>query len=1119
MRDLFLFLVMFQGAVAAREGDEPTARSPAASLQSIRTRPGFKVELVAAEPLVESPVAFDWGPDGKFWVVEMRDYPLGLDGKGRPGGRIKVLEDTHGNGKYDKATIFLDNIGFPTGIMVWGKGVIVTCAPEIFYAEDTDGDGKADVRLPLFLGFQEGNQQHRVNGPVWGLDNWVYCANGDSGGVVRSVKSGKTVDIRGRDVRIRPDEGLIETESGQTQFGRSRDDWGNWFGCNNSDPMYHYALADSYLRRNPRVAAPNPRVQVSVTPGASRVYPVSRTLPRFNDLQAANHFTSACSAIVYRDDLFGPGFANNTFVSEPVHNLIHREIMKPKGFTFTSRRAADEEQSEFLASSDNWFRPTSIKTGPDGALWIADMYRHVIEHPEWIPKDWQKRLDLREGSDKGRIYRVHPVGVKPRPIPRLDRLDTASLVAALDSPSGWQRDLVQQMLLRRRDPAAVPLLEKHAGSHANPLCRLHALCTLDGLRALTPEVLLPRLADSQAGVRRHAIRLCEGRLAGAPVLGTALLARLRDPDAQVRIQLACTLGEWDDPRAGQALAELILSDPGDPFLSAAAISSARRGNVETFLLTLLARAADSPAPALNEILVKLVRSVDDDRTLAALLEKLAVPARGRFATWQLAALSGLLDALEQQNGTLAQLARNRKAGPAPQTLAGLTEIFQWARKLAANDKAALSARLTAVTILGRGLDHQEEDRVLMARLLVPQTAEELQLSVASALARMAGPRKHELLLHGWKSYSPSLRGHVLDLLFQSEEGVHSTLDRIEAKLILPFEIDAARRQRLLQHHSPPVRERAARLLAGSIDPDRQKVVDAHRAVLTMKGDHGRGVEVFRRVCAACHQLAGIGQSVGPELASLGDKSPQSLLVAILDPNRAVESRYLNYVAMARNGQTFTGILVSETGSSITLLGPDGKKQAIPRTDLEELASTNKSLMPEGLEKDLKPQDLADLVAFIRAGAPAPARKEFAGNRPALITPDSSGALHLLPGNCEIFGPSLVLEVKHGNLGFWNSEADRAVWSVESPRAGRYAVWFDWAHPDWNARQPFILEADVSRLTGVVQSTGSWDTYRKAMVGEISLKEGRQEVALRSAAKLKGPLIDLRSIKLVPIAGK
>src|SRR5207237_4552414 len=182
-------------------------------------------------------------------------------------------------------------------------------------------------------------------------------------------------------------------------------------------------------------------------PGAAPLYPIRRTLPRFNSPESVNRFTSACSAIVYRDDLFGPAFENNMFVSEPVHNLIHREIMTPKGVTFTSRRAADEETSEFLASNDNWFRPTMIQTGPDGALWVADMYRYVIEHPEWIPKDWQKKLDLRAGHDKGRIYRVYPKEKKPRAIPRMDTMSTEELVKALGSANGWMRDTAQELII------------------------------------------------------------------------------------------------------------------------------------------------------------------------------------------------------------------------------------------------------------------------------------------------------------------------------------------------------------------------------------------------------------------------------------------------------------------------------------------------------------------------------------------------------------------------------------------------------------------------------------------------------------------------------------------------
>jgi putative membrane-bound dehydrogenase-like protein len=1095
---------------------ESLAKSPEASLHSIRVRPGFEAELVASEPLIEDPVAFAWGPDGKLWVVEMRDYPLGLDGKGKPGGRIVYLEDTDGDGKYDKATVFLDGIGFPTGVMPWGKGVLVTSAPEIFYAEDTDGDGKADIRRPLFVGFYEGNQQHRVNGLVWGLDNWVYCANGDSGGQVRSVKTGHVVDIRGRDVRIRPDEGLIDPQSGQSQFGRCRDDWGNWFGCNNSDPMYQFVLADQYLRRNPFIAGPTPRVQVSVTPGASRVYPVSPTLPRFNDPAAANHFTSACSVIVYRDELFGPHFAGNSFVSEPVHNLVHREIMTATGVTFSSRRALDERESEFWASSDNWTRPTTIQTGPDGALWVADMYREVIEHPEWIPKDWQKRLDLRAGHDKGRIYRVYPVGQRPRPIPRLDRLDTAGLVAALDSPNGWQRDMAQQLLIHRHDAAAVPLLETQAAENKRPLCRLHALCTLDGLNALKPSVLLRALGDQNPGVRRHAIRLCEPQLAHAPELGVALVHLVDDTDPHVRMQLACTLGEWPDARSGNALGQLALRDADDPYLSSAVMSSINKKNLDTLLLAVLS-GGDTQAPpaSLTGNLLRLATTLGTEKTLSTLLDRVARPEQGTFAAWQFAALAGLLDTLDQRNQTLATL---RQRDPRMQAVVGrLDKLFTAARTIAADRHADAAERLMAIRLLGRGLSQREEDVTRLADLLVPQTGQEIQLAAVTGLGRLRDAHVPEALLRGWKGYSPSVRAQVLDVLLRREDWLRAILTALDHKQILPFEVDAARRQRLLQHRNEIVRDRAARLFAGAIDTDRQKVVEAYRSVLNLKGDPRHGVQVFSKTCATCHQLGGIGHVVGPDLASLGDKSPETLLIAILDPNRAVEARYINYVAATKNGLTLTGILASETGNSITLVGPDAKQHVLLRTDLEELVSSNKSLMPEGLEKELKPHDLADLIAFIRSGTPAAQRKLLEGNTPHLVRAGADGSLLLQPSACEIYGGTLLLEKQFGNLGFWGSDDDRAVWQVDVPRSGKYAVWLEWACADKYAGNSYVLQAGLEQLSGRVAGTGTWENYRKAKVGEITLSASPQTLVFRPAGKITVYLIDLKSIKLVPMA--
>ena len=293
---LTLLLASLPFAFAQEFKIEP-AKSPAESLKCIKPRPGFKVELMVAEPLVKSPIAFAWGPDGKFWVVEMGDYPLGLDGKGKPGGNIKYLEKTKPDGPYDKMTLFMTGLGFPTGVFPYGKGVLVTCAPDIFYAE-VGKDGKAAKKEVLFTGFKEGNQQHRVNGLTWGIDNWIYGANGDSGGVIKSIKTGKTVDIRGRDFRLKVESGEFEAQSGGSQFGRCRDDWGNWFGNNNSNPMYHYVLDDHYLKRNPHVLYPDPKVNVSVKPGAAEVFPISKPLPRFNSPQALNHFTSACSTII-----------------------------------------------------------------------------------------------------------------------------------------------------------------------------------------------------------------------------------------------------------------------------------------------------------------------------------------------------------------------------------------------------------------------------------------------------------------------------------------------------------------------------------------------------------------------------------------------------------------------------------------------------------------------------------------------------------------------------------------------------------------------------------------------------------------------------------------------------
>jgi putative membrane-bound dehydrogenase-like protein len=546
-------------------GSGPRALAPEESLRAMRVRPGFKVELVASEPLVQSPVAFEWAADGRLWVVEMGDYPLGIDGKGKGGGRVRVLEDRDGDGHYDNATTFLDGLSFPNGIYPWRDGVVISAAPDIFYAGDTNGDGKADVHEVLFTGFNPGNQQHRANGFDYGFDGWLYGANGDSGGNVRPAGDlpNQGMNLRGHDFRVQPDWRMIHTIEGQTQFGRHRDDFGNWFGNNNPNWLWHYFFPEHYLARNPLLPLKTTKKMLANYNESTRCFPISRTLSRFNDPFAANHVTSGNSPTPYRDELFGKDFVSSVFISEPVHNLVHREVLEPDGVTFTSHRASDETTNEFLASSDNWFRPTMLKTGPDGALYIADMYRLVIEHPEWIPAEMQKRLDLRAGADKGRIYRVYPEGATLRRIPSLAKLNLSELTAAMDSPNGWQRDTVQRLMLERG--ASAGTLFTVAKESKFPQARVQALWTLQRLRGVA--TALPfALRDGDARVREHAILLSEA------ISQFEEFSLVNDPSPRVRCQLAFSLGNLNDPRAAEALVKLAGDE--DENIRNAALSSA-----------------------------------------------------------------------------------------------------------------------------------------------------------------------------------------------------------------------------------------------------------------------------------------------------------------------------------------------------------------------------------------------------------------------------------------------------------------------------------------------------------------------------------------------------------------
>ncbi len=915
---------------------------PAEALAAFKAAEGFRVELVAAEPLVKDPVSVEFAPDGRVWVVEMGSYPLG-EGPDS-GGRVKFLRDTDGDGRLDQSTLFAGDLTFPTSALPWGPfdgraRALVACAPEILLFEDTDGDSRADRRTVVFKGFGEGNQQHRVNGLHWGLDNWIHGANGDSGGEITSFTSlfrfptGSTLHLGRRDFRFSRDMQLFEGETGSTQHGLAFDDWGNVFGASNSRHLIHAVLPDRYLARNPHWA-PGAAV-LDIPDGAAehgpmgRIFPISKRLLSLNAIHVPGHFSSACGLTVYRGEKFPREYQGNGFVCEPVGNVVHRDVLVPEGVTFRAERG--EKEREFLASTDPWFRPVYAATGPDGALYIADMYRFVIEHPQYIPEEIQQILDFTAGRDRGRIWRVvygrDPAGRGATLHPDLTSESAESLVKLIEHSNGWWRDTAQRLLVERGDKTVGPLLRKVAASNLSPPARLHALWTLEGLAELRAEDLERALADAHAGIREHALRLSEPFLEKDPALRSRAIALATDPEPRVRFQAAFTLGQIKEMEAAEGLVKILRQDIEDRWIRGAVLSSGLH----------------HAGPMLGSLGPDL--------------------GRGRW----LEALGGLVRTVEHSQGASTRVA-------------GLAATMKRLREAALDVKEDLRTRVEAIRAVGgNGLlstdpsetqtaDSQGRTEQLARSLLTPSQPVDVQVAATTAIAQCsspeAAPRAARILLDAWPTAGPSVRTEILEALLGRDVGRHALADDLEKGRIDPREIDAPARERL--RGDPALSERAAKLFPRIVSEARSAVVERVRKELSgMKGNRERGKEVFKKNCATCHRLEGEGHDVGPDLAETRAKDEASLVEAILDPGRMVPPRYTPYVVLRKDGALSTGIVADETAAAVTLLRAGGVRETVLRADIRKLESSGTSLMPVELEKAIPSAELSDLLAFLR----------------------------------------------------------------------------------------------------------------------------------------------------------
>lgn len=973
---------------------------PDDALATIRLADGFRLELVAHEPLVVDPIAMAFDEDGRLFVIEMRGYS---EQGGENLGRVRLLTDTDGDGKFDKASVYADGLSWPTAVCCWDGGVFVAAAPDVWYFKDTDGDGEADKKEKVFTGFGRGNVQGLVNTLLWGPDNRIHGATSSSGATIRGRESfssppdaSRQTDadarketpaplvLRGRDFSFDPRTLDLRAESGGGQHGMSFNDWGEKFVSSNSDHLQMVMFEDRYVARNPYWKTSSPRISIAADGPQADVFRISpvepwrivRTRLRTSGIvpgpverggKAAGYFTGATGVTICRGDIFPPlgkggarggplrGYA---IVGDVGSNLIHRKRLDRDGVRYIGRRV--DEKSELIASTDIWFRPVQFANGPDGALYIADMYREVIEHPKSLPPVIKKHLDLTSGRNRGRIYRLVPEKFEQPRVPKMSKYSTQQLVAALDHPNAWHRDTAARLLYERQDRAAASaLVEFVGGSAQTPQGRIAALVALDELGALSLPALSPALVDADPHVRRQAVRLSERLAADSPAVRDKLCGMVDDEDLGVRYQLAFTLGEFRGPRRDEALADLLVNNAKDSCIRLAVGTSLHEGS-GAVLEKLVAPDAFVASPqglaTIRDIAAQIGRQQRPE-DVAAVIATLSILADVKDVDISAAILTGL--AAKEGSDLRAKVDAASKGRAGKQ----IEKLVAAATARALDDSQLADHRTAAIAQMRLGSFTELQTK--FDDLLAPEQPVAVQAAALDALATFDAPEVAHLLIARWSTFTPASRRRAGDVLFSRQRWIASLLDALEAKKIPLGEIQREHFYRIDTRRDSPLAGRFSRLLTQlQTASPRAEIVEKYQAALEVDGNPERGRVTFVKNCAACHKVGDVGHEIGPNLAAMRNRGAEAILVNVLDPNREVNPQYVNYVAITKEGRSLSGMITAETAGGITLVRGEGAKDSLLRVDLDELKSTGVSLMPEGLEKQIDQQTMADLLAYL-----------------------------------------------------------------------------------------------------------------------------------------------------------
>jgi uncharacterized protein len=976
---------------AIRKMQNPLA--PEESQRHLVVPPGFEPRLYAAEPQIYKPLCMTWDHHGRLWIGESTDYPntKRRDGQGRD--RITVCEDTNGDGRADSFRVFAEGLNIPTSLLYANGGLIVLQAPDTLFLKDTDGDGKADLRKVLFTGWGIGDTHAGPSNLRWGLDNWVWGIVGYS--AFRGTVGGETVRFGQGLYRFKSDGSKLEfirsTSNNSWGVGFSED--GLVFGSTaNGCPSVYLPIPNRYYEA---VRGMTPRELRSIA-ATNQFFPVTE---KVRQVDYHGGFTAGAGHALYTARTYPPHYWNSTaFVAEPTGHLIATFTLERKGSD-----VVDYNGWNLLASDDEWTAPINAEVGPDGHVWVIDWYNYIVQHNP-TPHGFKTgrgnayETPLRDQTH-GRIYRiVYRDAAAPEP-PKLDSSDPAGLVAALKHDNQFWRLHAQRLLIERGKLDVVPELAKLAGDTSVDAIGLnagavHALWTLHGLGAMSDaapaaaQAAVAALRHPSAGVRRNAVQVLPH---DASYSSAAIKAGLlRDPDAQVR--LAALLSLADQPASQEVAAALVaaLREGGvgdDRWLADAATAAAAR-NDTAFLKAIAASKGERPA---GVPLLTIVGRVAEHWARSAPAEKVggllaALPGgeppvteaiiRGLTRGWPKGKPAQIdqtaENVLKKLSGELNPAARGQLVrlvgvwGNEALNLMG-TEITTGLLASARDEKATDSRRIDAAKQLVEMRASDESVARQLLELIGPRTAPDLASGLIEAVSASKSSRVGAILVETLPRLSPAVRSHVVKLLLGHSDWSPALVDAIENDQVKISELALDQKQALAAHPNRDIAARASQLLArggGLPDPDRQKVLDRLLPLLKEGGDVAKGKLVFQEQCAKCHRHGSEGGQVGPDLSGSAALPRHELLTHIIDPSRSVEGNFVQYNVATVDGRVINGLLASETKTSIELIDVDGKRHPVLREDIDQMAATKKSLMPEGFEKQVTTPAINDLLAFL-----------------------------------------------------------------------------------------------------------------------------------------------------------